>query len=135
MLRVGKSNAKLDNLLVKSGALSCAFITACNPGSKRLSDADNKARQSALIGEAGRRGYRLLHGQGVAQDARWPPEASILIIGISRETAKELGRVFGQIAIVFASRGRAVELLLCDESEFPETRRPICQGTDSDAIS
>jgi hypothetical protein len=41
------------------------------------------------------------------------PESSILIIGISREAAAELGRLFGQIAIVFVERGETVELLFC----------------------
>jgi hypothetical protein len=51
----------------------------------------------------------------VGHDQEWPPEASIFIIGIPIGAALELGKLFGQLAIVFAERGQAVELLLCRE--------------------
>ena len=113
VLRVGERNPKLDDLLTTFGAMSCAFVTAWNPGSVRLTDSENAAQQSALITEVRARGHSLLYGRGAGERGPWPPEDSILIIGISRTAATEIGALFKQIAIVFAERHQAVELLLC----------------------
>jgi hypothetical protein len=113
VLRVGERNPKLDDLLATFGAMSCAFVTAWNPGSVRLTDSENAAQQSALITEVRARGHSLLYGSGAGESGAWPPEDSILIIGIGRTAAKEIGALFKQIAIVFAERQQAVELLLC----------------------
>lgn len=101
--------------MAKSGAQSCAFITASNPGSKRLSEARNQGRWNNLVKEILKRGYAFLEGKGMARDPGWMPEASMLILGIDRRNAVELGRCFEQIAIVFAERGQAVELVLCEQ--------------------
>jgi Protein of unknown function (DUF3293) len=114
ILRVGEPNQELDGLLVRYQANGAAFITAWNPGAVRLSNRENDARQAALLSESKRRGYPYLDGQGVADDGMWPPEDSILIVGIDRAEAKAFGKLFGQVAVVFAERGQPVELMLCD---------------------
>jgi len=115
VLRVGERNPQLDDLLATYRAMTCAFVTAWNPGSVRLTDAENAAQQSALITEVRARGHSLLYGRGAGESGAWPPEDSILIIGIGRTAATEIGALFKQIAIVFAERQQAVELLLCRE--------------------
>lgn len=114
VLRVGLRNQELDNLLARFEAKGCAFITAWNPGGVRLSEAQNQTRQAKLIAEIQQRSLPFLHGRGVGEDENWPPENSILVIGINRIEAIAVGRLFGQIAVVFAERGRAVKLLLCN---------------------
>lgn len=42
----------------------------------------------------------------------WPPEKSLLILEIEREEAHELGRQFGQNAIVYGKSGGTPELLM-----------------------
>jgi len=37
----------------------------------------------------------------------------VLVIGIYRDNAATLGRLFGQNAIVFVEKGRPPELLIC----------------------
>jgi uncharacterized protein DUF3293 len=121
VLVIGERNPEMDDLIEGSDSQSGAFITAWNPGSLRLPDAENRARQTELVTEVRKRGYVFLEGRGVGQDSGWPPEASVFIIGISMDAALELGKLFGQLAIVFAERGQAVELLLCPEyKDFPE---------------
>jgi len=115
VLRIGERTRGLDELMTKHGALSCAFITACNPGSVKLPDADNQVRRTELVGTVRKSGYVYFEGLGVGQDGPWSPEASILILGISRERARQLGTQFGQLAIVFVGRAQAVELLLCSD--------------------
>ncbi len=107
VLTIGERNPALDDLMGGSDSQSGAFITAWNPRSLRLLDAKNQARQTELITEARKRGYVFLMGRGVGQDEGWPPEASIFIMGIPVDAALELGKLFGQLAIVFAERGQA----------------------------
>lgn len=115
VLRVGEQNAELDDLMNGFRAMSCAFITACNPGSVRLADTENADREDELIAETRRRGWQFLYGRGVGEDRNWPPEDSILIIGMSRVDAMEIGRLFGQLCVVYAEREAPVELLLCED--------------------
>ena len=115
VLAIGERNPALDDLMEGADSPSGAFITAWNPGSLRLPDAKNQARQTELITEVRKRGYVFLEGRGDGQDKGWPPEASVFIIGIPIDAALELGKLFGQLAIVFAERGQPVELLLCPE--------------------
>jgi len=115
VLAIGDRSPTLDDLMEGYDSQSGAFITACNPGSLRLPDAKNQARHTQLITEVRKRGYVFLMGRGAGQDEGWPPEASIFIMGIPVDAALELGKLFGQLAIVFAERGQSVELLLCPQ--------------------
>ena len=114
-LRVGQKNQEADNLLASFNATVGAFVTACNPGAIMMSDAENAARQCALVAEVQERGHPFLYGRGVAEQGDWPPEDSILIIGIDRTDALGVADLFGQAAVVFAQRERPVELLWCQE--------------------
>jgi len=113
VLSIGAWSQALDDLMTIFETSSCALITASNPGSKRLPDASNRERHEHLIKESRKRGYSFLEGLGVSEDGAWPPETSLLIVGIVQDRAEELARLFGQNAIVFAKRGEPVELLLC----------------------
>jgi hypothetical protein len=115
VMRLGERCSEIDQLMITSDAASCAFITAWNPGSVRLLETANYAKQIQLIKEVQGRGYAFQHGRGVGEGSGWTPEPSILIIGIARQAAEELGRLFGQIAIVFVERGKSIELLWCLE--------------------
>jgi hypothetical protein len=42
-------------------------------------------------------------------------ECVFLVIGVDRDSALELGRTFGQLAIVYKEIHQPAELLLCDE--------------------
>lgn len=114
-LRVGERNRELDDLLKEHRAKSCAFVTAWNPGSIKLPDGENARRQNALIAEARRLGSALLRGRGVGLDGKWPAEDSVLIIGIDRTGAVEIGKLFGQLCIVYAERESPVELVMCQK--------------------
>jgi hypothetical protein len=92
-----------------------AYVTASNPGSRRLSDEDNSARQRELEGDVARLGLSAYPGEGVADDGRWAPEPSLLIVGIARGDAVRLGMRYGQAAIVCGELGRAAELVLCTD--------------------
>jgi hypothetical protein len=113
-LRVGRTHADLDRLLARHGVTSWAFVTAYNPGSIRLDDTANRARQRQLEEAARALGKAVLPGRGVGDDGTWPPEESLLVLGISEPEAVSLGRRFGQAAVVCGETGAPARLAWID---------------------
>ena len=111
VLRHGEPAPALDALL-EPGAPCYAFLTAWNPGSRRLPRPENERRQKALIQQLSGR-YRLYSGAGAGDDGSWPPELSLLVLGIPREEALALGRAFGQWAVVLGARGQPALVTPC----------------------
>ncbi|HYT48130.1 MAG TPA: DUF3293 domain-containing protein, partial [Burkholderiales bacterium] len=99
-------------LLEAEGAATAAYITAANPLGERRSKARNALGVGALEDLIAASGYPRLAGEGRDPEGRWPAEPSLLVIGIYREHAAALGRLFGQNAIVFVEKGAAPELVL-----------------------
>jgi hypothetical protein len=112
-LRVGRLSQEIDDLLTTHGAKACAFITAWNPRSVRLRSEENSERHTQLIESVHQLGCHAFPGRGIGQNKYWTPEESILVIGIERSLAVDLGRRFGQNAIVFKDITRVIELLFC----------------------
>jgi hypothetical protein len=111
VLRPGEPTPELDALL-EPAAPGWAFITAWNPGSRRVARPENERRQLALVrGLAGT--YRLFHGKGIGEDASWPPELSVLVLGIRAEEALARGRAWGQLAVLLGARGEPARLAWC----------------------
>jgi hypothetical protein len=54
----------------------------------------------------------FLPGLGKDPDGIWPPEISILILGLSLEAGKTLAQKYRQNAFVWCSRDRVPELIL-----------------------
>lgn len=112
-LRIGERNAALDELLAGHGARTWAYITAWNPGARRLEPAENAARHGRLISLLARCGKTFFEGEGVPDDPGWEPERSVLVLGVSLEEARDLGIRLGQLAIVFGRAGEAPQLIAC----------------------
>ena len=91
--------------------LDWAFITACNPRSVLLSDEENARRMADLETAVRQGGWRYFHGQGVGKDHKWPPEPSLLIVGIKEPESVELAKAFGQNAIVAGRPGEPARLV------------------------
>ena len=111
---VGEHSPELDRLLTSHRAKEWAYITAHNPGSRRMSAKDNDLRNQRLLTRIERQGYSYLKGEGVGGDSDWPPEESYLIIGLSRSDAIRLGSEFGQNAIVAGLKSDTPELVACN---------------------
>jgi hypothetical protein len=86
-------------------------VTAYNPGSVALGESENAQRQLLLEQAARDAGFAFFRGEGVGDDGQWPPEPSLLILGITRAQAVDLGRRFGQRAIVYGEAGWSPQLL------------------------
>jgi hypothetical protein len=116
LLRVGRRSAELDDLLAAHGVATWAYVTAFNPGSRLLPAEANAARRRELERVIAARGFAAYPGEGIGDDGRWPPEPSLLVLGIGRTDAMHLGREFGQLAIVYGELGQEAELIVCDGS-------------------
>lgn len=110
-IRLGIENAELHAFLLGRGISTWAFLTAYNPQSTPLSSEENAARQAELLRSLDAQGYAYLRGYGTGDD--WDPEASLFILDISRKTTIELGRQFGQHAILWGETGGEPELVWC----------------------
>jgi hypothetical protein len=112
VLRVGQHCPQLLSAHRQYGASSSAFITACNPLSQALSEADNAERQDRLAAELRARDLVFHLGIGQHPSNCWPGEPSYLIFGLSLEAAKALGNKFDQNAIVWAGEDGMPQLIL-----------------------
>ena len=112
-MRCEQESDAIDQLVRTFGKTNCAFITAYNPGSIKLGVSENAQRHQELLHEVIRIGYPHFPGRGVGRASSWDPEESVFIVGIPKGEAQELGRAFGQIAIVVKELGCRAELILC----------------------
>lgn len=112
VIRIGERNAALDRLIGEAGC--AAFITAANPGSEPRGASENARATAALEQAIATAGWRWLAGEGRDPAAKWPPEASAFVLGISRTQAADLARTFGQNAFVWCEAGKAAELVIAD---------------------
>ena len=109
-VHIGEARPALSQWLAEQCFEACQWhiITACNPGAKQLSDADNGRRQAEL--EAALSASRWPWRPSVAVDptGEWPDEPGACIAGIPHHKARRLAAEYGQLALVSAdSRGVA----------------------------
>lgn len=110
-LRVGRHSEALARAQAMHGAGS-AFLTACNPHSRTLDASANRDRHQALKDELMRRGLTFVEGIGEHPTNGWPGEPSVLVLGISLASAKQLGARFEQNAIVWSDVDARPEMIL-----------------------
>ncbi len=111
-IRIGERNIELDKLLQEHQALTWAYITAYNPFSQPLTEVENDSRHEQLMSHL--KNYILFEGEGVGENKTWKPEKSFLIVGIGKKDAKEIGKKFGQNAIVFGMIAAPAELIILE---------------------
>ena len=112
VLRVGQRCPELLSAHCQYSAAASVFITACNPFSHAVSDAENTERQERLAAELRARSLEFQPGMGQHPSNCWPGEPSYLIFGLSLEAAKALGKKFEQNAIVWAGEDGVTLLIL-----------------------
>lgn len=103
-LRIGDQNPEVRDLLARHGVQNAAYITAHNPASLPRGEAHNTLAMRALRRdlEAGVGGsWAVFEGAGQGRAGGWPPEPSLMVLGIDRTQAEKLGRRYGQYAIVW----------------------------------
>ena len=110
-IRINQHNTELDQFL--KGHQYWAYITAWNPNSKALPAAENEQRNQALVKELAAKGFTYYPGKGVPNEGDWIPEASFLILDLSKNDALQIGRKYGQKAIVWGQVGSQAGLFFC----------------------
>lgn len=116
ILRVGSRSDELDRLMHLHGVDCAAYVTAWNPRSVPLSCDENRAAQERLERELRAAGHVLIPGEGRDPTGRWPVEPGVLVPGLPRTRAIDIGRVYRQHAVLWVCRGAVVELVLVADS-------------------
>lgn len=111
-IKVGQTNSNLAQLLTARGVARAAYITAWNPKGQACDHEANAAAQARLMDTVEAEGFEWIAGEGRGSIGNWPPEPSILILGISRTEAKRLGHKFRQNAIIWVGSDDAPELVM-----------------------
>lgn len=95
-----------------------AIVTACNPFSRPLGDAQNATRQAQLIDAVERAGLKWFHAAGADAKGEWPPEPSLAILEPTDEQLDLWMEAFGQNAVVLAEHRSAIRLRLHPRAEI-----------------
>lgn len=101
----------LIQLMAASSAKSAAIITAWNPFSSPLSDAENRLRQNQLLHDLRGQHLKTLTAEGRDRQGVWPAEASLLALGLPHRSACELLERYQQHALVWLSSDAPARLL------------------------
>ena len=109
-LFIAENNPQID-LLSRHNYFSWALVTAYNPHSQCLSPAENHQRHQSMLELLQVRDYVLFDGVGKDSNGLWTPEVSVLILGIQRQDALALGKMFCQNAIVYGELNKISQLL------------------------
>jgi hypothetical protein len=137
-IHTNQCNAELDLLLADHGCRSWAFVTAHNPGSRALSAEENARRHGRLESDLRAGGWTsFFFGEGVGAGGDWPPETSILVLGIDEAAAKQLGEAFEQNAIVIGRLGEPAQLVWlgrADGDGLTDDDRHCSQGTTKTGV-
>ena len=108
-LRIGQPCLALGELYL-AGETTAAIITAQNPRSRVLHNAENALRQRQLCDELRGEGLRFLDTLHLADQGDWLPEQGVLVLGMGLDAALRWAARFQQNAIVFIPAGGCPEL-------------------------
>ncbi len=112
VLRVGERSAALRALHARHGVECSAFVSACNPFSRRLEEACNAARHRALQQELARGQLSFIEGAGGHPDNGWPSEPSVLVLGLTLQAARALAERLEQNAFLWSAAEGVPRLVL-----------------------
>jgi len=112
VLNVGRPSPELARWFQTNKEDHAAFITAWNPLGKLTSDKTNRIAEQKLIVEIEARDLSYLKGEGKDPSGLWPSEPSLLVFGISLESAKELVERFRQDGFIYVGSDATPQLIL-----------------------
>jgi hypothetical protein len=96
---IDQASAKLLELAGRLGFQAWAFITACNPRSEALSEAENNVRMRELEAYLFEGGFTYYRAVGTSANGEWS-EPSVFVLGMDASTAVSIGNHWGQMAVV-----------------------------------
>jgi hypothetical protein len=101
VLHVDRPCAGLVAYYALRGIESGCVITAWNPYSSPLGDAENHARQQTLEEHLRRDGWQWVLAVGAHPSNEWAPEVGCFVEGMDIDTAVEWGRAWEQNAVIW----------------------------------
>ena len=118
-IRIHQSAPVLDEWMILNGYTTWAFITAWNPiGVLEHKLEENIKRNQGLLLKLQELDVTILPGWGIPDLPVWPPEASFLVLGISKAEATDISVHFAQRAFVFGRVLEKAELVVLDENKY-----------------
>ena len=111
VIRIGARHPAVDEWLGRVGAEAWNYLSAENPGSRRLSSAENRRRTAGLRQDLIDAGKPFLPGQAIADAGDWPPESGFLVGGLDEAEAATLAGRWGQNALVGGRRKAFARLI------------------------
>lgn len=113
-LHIDQYSEPLSRLFAASGHRCAAFITACNPLGRLQSPEENLAACAHLLDKLRQlvRADQIIEGKGYDPVGVWPGEKSFLVLGLSLETSRMLGKEFRQNAMVWIGENAVPRLIL-----------------------
>jgi hypothetical protein len=115
-LRVGEAAPLLDLWLAGENLTCWGVLTACNPGSIRLPEPQNRKLQEDLRQLLLQKDYRIFPGENRAHAGDWPPEPAFFVASLMRIEALKLARLFGQNAFLWGRFAHAPMLCWCSDA-------------------
>lgn len=97
---------------VEHAAAGASWNTTLGGGAESQTPVANAERQRRPGDELAALGFAHFPGEGRGEDPSWPAEASFLVLGVGRQEASDLGRKYGQNAIVWVGSDGLPELVL-----------------------
>lgn len=110
-LSVDVPSLDADRAMERARVERAALLTAYNPRSEERPAPENEAAQRSLLAALDR--YECLGAEGRGEG--WPPEPSVLALGVARSEAAALARRFHQHAYLYLELRRPVELVLVED--------------------
>ena len=111
MLKIGKANEALLEMYRHHRCDCATFVTACDPKGKEFPDKANDERQAQLAKDLGSRSLVFFRGTTVDRSGQRPDDAGFLVLGMSLEAAKTLGRKYRQNDIVWCGADAVGDLV------------------------
>ncbi|MFL9710540.1 DUF3293 domain-containing protein [Methylobacillus sp. Pita1] len=111
VMRIGLGSPEMNIILEQHAATAAAIISAFNPLSKPADEAINIQNTEKLGKELRSRHLEFRKGLARSRSNQWPEE-NFAVIGITLDSAMELGRQYHQNAIVFYEKSGIAQLIL-----------------------
>ena len=119
-LRIGQPlPALIQRIVAGSPNTEACIITPCNPHSRRLTDADNRARLGEFRDQLDADGIRWLPAVNRDPDGEWPEEPGALLLNATPEYAFALARRFNQNALVALAPSATPRLVWIEPDQPP----------------
>lgn len=110
-LRVGRRSSWLDRWLAEVGCKRWIWVTADNPGVELHGRDVNAAAQERLLRWLVAMDVEALPMTATADAGDWPAEHGYLCCGMSMKLGRDIGRHFGQAAVLAGKQKGRVRLI------------------------